>query len=115
MVDQALLKLFLNKQAESAASMRAVFAKFPNLNSSTDLSLLGLLARLKAPEAEPIAKAIFSNHPNLPPALLYYGLYLESAGRPKEAIVQFQSMLSHQPPWHHWSVSFARQELGKLL
>jgi len=115
MVDQALVKLFLGKQADSAALMRAAFAKFPELKSSTDLSLLGLLARLKMPEAEPIARAIFRGHPNLPPALFYYGLYLEGAGRPKEAIVQFQSILSHQPPWHHWSVSLARQELGKLL
>lgn len=114
MVDQALVKLFLGKPAESATLMRAAFAKFPYLKSSTDLSLLGLLARLKMPEAEPIAKAVFHDHPNLPPARFYYGLYLESAGRPKEAIVQFQSILSHQPPWHHWSVSFARQEAGKL-
>jgi CubicO group peptidase (beta-lactamase class C family) len=113
-VDQALVKLFLGKQSESAALMRAAFAKFPELKSSTDLSLLGLLARLKMPEAEPTAKAILRDHPNLPPALFYYGLYLESARRPKEAIVQFQGILSHQPPWHHWSLSIARQEIGKL-
>jgi hypothetical protein len=36
------------------------------------------------------------------------------SGRPKEAIAQFQSILSHQPPRHHWSVSIARQQLGIL-
>jgi CubicO group peptidase (beta-lactamase class C family) len=114
MVDHALVKLFLSQQAESAALIRTALAKFPDLKSSTDLSLLGLLARLKMPETEPIAKTVFRDHPNIPPALFYYGLYLESAGRPKEAIVQFHNILSHQPPWHHWSVAIARQELGKL-
>jgi CubicO group peptidase (beta-lactamase class C family) len=114
MVDRALVQLFLGKKNESAALARAVVAKFPDLKSSTDLPLLGLLARLNMPEAESVAKAIFRDHPNSPPALFYYGLYLESAGRPKEAIVQFQSILNHQPAWHHWYVSIARQELVKL-
>jgi CubicO group peptidase (beta-lactamase class C family) len=114
LVDQALVKLYLGTKDESATLARAALAKFPDLKASTDLSLLGLLARLGMPEAESVAKGIFRDHPNLPPALFYYGLYLESAVRPKEAITQFQTIVSHQPPWHHWSVSFARQEVGKL-
>ncbi len=94
MVDQALVKLLQSKQSESAALMHAAFAKFPDLKSSADLSLLGLLARLHPPETEPVAAVILREHPNLPPALFYYGLYLESSGRPKEAVAQFQNILS---------------------
>jgi len=114
LVDQALVKLFYGREKESRSDIQLALQTYPELVASRDLTLLGLLARLHLSQAEAAATAIFREHPNLPPALFYYGLYLEGAGRKKEAIEQFQRILTHQPPWHHWSVGASKEEITKL-
>ena len=112
--NRALIAFFLGKREESAGIIKEALAKFPAMESSDDLTLLGLLAQLQLPETESCATAVLRQHPDLPPAWYYYGLYLLKARRYREATAAFQRITEHQPPWHHWSVDAARKELTQL-
>lgn len=112
--NRALLAFFLGKRDESASIIREALAKFPEMETSDDLTLLGLLAQLQMPETEPCATAVLRQHPSLPPAWYYYGLYLLKGKRYREATASFQKITEHHPPWHHWSVDAARKELTQL-
>ena len=112
--NQALIAFFFSRRAESVSIIKQALAKFPEVESSDDLTLLGLLAQLHLPETEACATAVLREHPSLPPAWYYYGLYLLNARRYREATASFRRITEHQPPWHHWSVSAAKEELKQL-
>jgi len=112
--NRALIALHFGKRDESVAFIKEALANFPEMESADDLTLLGLLAQLHLPETESCATAVLREHPSLPPAWYYYGLYLLNARRYREATASFQRITDHQPPWHHWSVSSAKEELKKL-
>jgi tetratricopeptide (TPR) repeat protein len=114
MIDRALLSLYLGRRDESAATVRAALEKFPEMESSGELTLLGLFARLGLPQSEGCATRLLKEHPYSPPGWFYYGTFLENAGRFREAAAAFEHITNHQPPWHHWSVAPAREELKKL-
>jgi tetratricopeptide (TPR) repeat protein len=112
--NRALIAFYLDRRDESKTSIKEALAKSPEMKSSDDLTLLGLLAQLHLPETESCATAVLHEHPSLPPAWYYYGLYLLSARRYREATLSFQRITEHQPPWHHWSVQSAQEELKQL-
>jgi tetratricopeptide (TPR) repeat protein len=110
----ALIAFYLGRRDESTTIIKDALAKFPKMESSDDLTLLGLLAQLHLPETEPCATAVLREHPSLPPAWYYYGLYLLKARRYREATASFKKITEHEPPWHNWSVSSAKEELKQL-
>jgi len=112
--NRALIAFYLGRREESVTIIKEALAKFPEMGSSDDLTLLGLLAQLNLPETEPCATAVLRQHPSLPPAWYYYGLYLLKARRYREATASFKKITDHEPPWHNWSVSSAREELKQL-
>ena len=112
--NRALLAFYLGRREESAAIIKEALGKFPEMESSNDLTLLGLLAQLDLPETEPCATAVLREHPSLPPAWYYYGLYLLNARRYREATASFRKITDHEPPWHNWSVAAAKEELKQL-
>ena len=113
--NRALIAFYFGRRDESATIIKEAIAKFPGMESSDDLTLLGLLAQLQLPETEPCATAVLREHPSLPPAWYYYGLYLLKARRYREATASFKKITDHEPPWHNWSVTSAREELKQLL
>jgi tetratricopeptide (TPR) repeat protein len=112
--NRALVAFYLGRRDEAATIIKAALAKFPEMESSDDLTLLGLLAQLHMKETEPCATAVLREHPSLPPAWFYYGLYLLNARRYREATASFKKITDHEPPWHNWSVSSAQEELKQL-
>jgi tetratricopeptide (TPR) repeat protein len=112
--NRALIAFYLGRRDESATIIKEALAKFPEMESSDDLTLLGLLAQLQLRETEPCATAVLREHPSLPPAWYYYGLYLLKARRYREATASFKKITDHEPPWHNWSVSSAQEELKQL-
>jgi Beta-lactamase len=112
--NRALIAFYLGRRDESAAIIKETLAKFPAMESSDDLTLLGLLAQLHLPETEPSATTVLRAHPSLPPAWYYYGLYLLKARRYREATASFKKITDHEPPWHNWSVASAQEELKQL-
>ena len=112
--NRALIAFYFGRRDESAAIVKQALAKFPTMESSDDLTLLGLLAHLNLPETESCATAVLREHPSLPPAWYYYGLYLLRARRYREATASFKTITDHQPPWRHWSVEAAEKELTQL-
>jgi CubicO group peptidase (beta-lactamase class C family) len=112
--NRALIAFYFDRRDESTALIKEALAKFPEMESSDDLTLLGLLAQLHLPATEPVATAVLREHPSLPPAWFYYGLYLLKARRYREATASFKKITDHEPPWHHWSVASAREELKQL-
>jgi tetratricopeptide (TPR) repeat protein len=112
--NRAMIAFYLGRRDESATIIKEAIAKFPEMESSDDLTLLGLLAQLQLPETEPCATAVLREHPSLPPAWYYYGLYLLKARRYREATASFKKITDHEPPWHNWSVSSAKEELKQL-
>ena len=112
--NRALLASYLGRRDESATIIKEALAKFPEMESSDDLTLLGLLAQLQLPETEPCATSVLREHPSLPPAWYFYGLYLLKARRYREATASFKKITDHEPPWHHWSVTSAKEELKQL-
>ena len=112
--NRALLAFYFGRHDESATIIKEALAKFPEMESSDDLTLLGLLAQLHLPETEPCATAVLRQHPSLPPAWYYYGLYLLKARRYREATASFKNITDHEPPWHNWSVTSAQEELKQL-
>jgi hypothetical protein len=112
--NRALIAFHNGRRDESASLIKDAFTKFPEMESSDDLTLLGLLAQLHLPQTEPCATTVLLKHPSLPPAWFYYGLYLLKARRYREATASFKKITEHEPPWHNWSVSAAQEELKQL-
>jgi hypothetical protein len=114
MENRALEAFYFGKQDESAAVLRETLDKFPELESSDDLTLLRLLSELHFPATEASATVVIREHPYLPPAWFYYGMFVENAKRYREAAACYEQITEHQPPWHHWSVGEAKRELSTL-
>jgi hypothetical protein len=114
MENRALQAFYLGKQDESAAVLRETLNKFPELESSDDLTLLRLLSQLHSSATEASATVVIREHPYLPPAWFYYGMFVENEKRYREAAACFEQITEHQPPWHHWSVAEAKKELSTL-
>jgi hypothetical protein len=114
LIDRALTALYHGNRDASAALVRQALEKFPELESTPDVTLLYLLAQLGLPETEASATAVIRDHPSLPTAWFYYGQYLENSKRYREAAACFEKITMHQPPWHHWTVAAAKKELTYL-
>jgi hypothetical protein len=114
LIDGALIALYFGDRAGSATLARKALDKFPELESAPDVTLLYLFAQLGLPETEASATAVIRDHPSLPTAWFYYGQYLENSKRYREAAACFEKITMHQPPWHHWTVAAAKQELSYL-
>jgi tetratricopeptide (TPR) repeat protein len=113
-VDQALIALYRGEKEKSVALVHQALDKFPELESTPDVSLLYLFSQLGLPETEASATAVIKAHPSLPTAWFYYGQYLENSKRYREAAACFEKITMHQPPWHHWTVAAAEKELTSL-
>jgi tetratricopeptide (TPR) repeat protein len=114
MVDAALESLYSGDREGSAALVHQALDKFPELQSTPDVTLLYLFAQLRLPETEASATAVIREHPSLPTAWFYYGQFLENSKRYREAAACFEKITTHQPPWHNWTVAAAQQELSYL-
>src|ERR1700691_2518223 len=114
LIDRALTALYHGNRDASAALVRQALEKFPELESTPDVTLLYLLAQLGLPETEASATAVIRDHPSLPTAWFYYGQYLENSKRYREAAACFEEITMHQPPWHNWTVAAAKRELTYL-
>jgi tetratricopeptide (TPR) repeat protein len=114
LIAHAFAALYLGKRDASAALVRQALDKFPELESTPDVTLLYLFAQLGLPETEASATAVIKEHPSLPTAWFYYGQFLENNKRYREAAACFEKITMHQPPWHHWTEAAARQELTHL-
>ncbi len=88
--------------------------KFPELETTPDVSLLHLFSRLDLPETEGSATAVIKAHPSLPTAWFYYAQYVESKKRYREAAACYEKITLHSPPWHSWTVAAASKELTYL-
>ena len=114
LIDAALESLSAGNRAGSAALVHQALDKFPELESTPDVTLLYLFAQLHLPETEASATAVIQAHPSLPTAWFYYGEYLEKSKRYREAAACFEKITMHQPPWHNWTLAAARKELTYL-
>ncbi len=114
LIDRALIALYFGNRDASVALVRRALDKFPELESTPDVTLLYLFAQLRLPETEASATAVIRVHPSLPTAWFYYGQYLENGKRYREAAACFEKITMHQPPWHHWTVAAAKKELTYL-
>jgi hypothetical protein len=114
LIDRAFTALYHGNRDASTALVRQALDKFPELESTPDVTLLYLFAQLGLPETEASATAVIRDHPSLPTAWFYYGQYLENRKRYREAAACFEQITMHQPPWHHWTVAAAKKELPNL-
>jgi hypothetical protein len=114
LIDRALIALYFGDRDSSAALVRQALDKFPELESTPDVTLLYLFSRLGLPETDASATAVIKAHPSLPTAWFYYGQYLENSKRYREAAACFEKITEHEPPWHHWTVTAAKKELPYL-
>lgn len=114
LIDHALIALYFGNRDASVALARQALNKFPELESTPDVTLLYLFAQLGLPETQASATAVIRDHPSLPTAWFYYGQYLENGKRYREAAACFEKITMHQPPWHDWTVAAAKKELTYL-
>jgi hypothetical protein len=114
LVDAALESLHNGDREESAVLAREALNLYPELESTPDVTVLYLFAQLGLPETEASATAVIKAHPSLPTAWFYYGQFLENSKRYREAAACFEKITMHQPPWNHWTVAAAKQELMHL-
>ncbi len=114
LIAHAFTALYLGERDASMTLAGQALDKFPELESTPDVTLLYLFAQLGLPEAEASATAVIKAHPSLPTAWFYYGQYLENQKRYREAAACFEQITMHQPPWHHWTVAAAEKELRSL-
>ena len=98
----------------ASGQVRKALDAYPDIANAPDVTLLYLFAQLGLPETEASATAVIREHPSLPTAWFYYGQYLENSKRYREAAACFEKITMHQPPWHHWTVAAAKQELTHL-
>ncbi len=113
-IDQSFLALSSGNRQAATARARSALDKFPELESTPDVTLLYLFAQLGLPETEASATAVIKAHPSLPTAWFYYGQYLENSKRYREAAACFEKITMHEPPWHNWTVAAAKKELTYL-
>jgi len=113
-IAHAFTALYLGDREASAALAREALNKFPELESTPDVTLLYLFSQLDFPETEASASAVIKQHPSLPTAWFYYGQYLEKNKRYREAAACFEMITMHDPPWHNWTVAAAQRELTYL-
>lgn len=113
-IDQAFLALSAGNRQAARALARFALNKFPELESTPDVTLLYLFGQLGLPETEASATAVIKAHPSLPTAWFYYGRYLENNKRYREAAACFEKITMHEPPWHNWTVAAAKKELTYL-
>lgn len=113
-IDEALNLLYMGQSEASATLAREALNRFPELESTPDVTLLYLFAQLGLPETEASATAVIKAHPSLPTAWFYYGDYLEKSKRYREAAACFEKITMHEPPWHHWTLGAAKKELTYL-
>jgi hypothetical protein len=114
LIAHAFTALYLGDRVDSAAMVHQALDQFPELESTPDVTLLYLFAQLGLPETEASATAVIREHPSLPTAWFYYGMYLENEKRYREAAACFHMIVDHQPPWHNWTVAAAKKELAGL-
>jgi tetratricopeptide (TPR) repeat protein len=114
LIAHAFTALYVGARDASTMLARQALDKFPELESTPDVSLLYLFAQLGLPETEASATAVIKANPSLPTAWFYYGQFLENNKRYREAAACFEQITMHQPPWHHWTVAAAKQELTHL-
>jgi hypothetical protein len=114
LIDRALVALYRGQKEEASALVHRDLDKFPELETTSDVSLLYLFAQLRFPETQGSATAVIRDHPSLPTAWFYYGMYLENNKRNKEAAACFEKITMHEPPWHNWTVAAARKELSYI-
>jgi tetratricopeptide (TPR) repeat protein len=113
-VDHALNALYFGDRDLGRALARQALDRYPELESTPDVTLLYLFSQLGLPETEASATAVIKAHPSLPTAWFYYGQYLENSKRYREAAACFEQITMHQPPWHNWTVAAAKKELTYL-
>jgi len=114
LIDQSLLALYRGENEKSALLAHQALDKFPELETTPDVTLLYLFSQLRLPETEASATAVIKAHPSLPTAWFYYGQFLENSKRYREAAACFEKITMHQPPWRHWTVAAAQKELTYL-
>ena len=114
LIDRALVALYAGDKDKSAALAHQALDKFPELESTPDVTLLYLFAQLGLRETEASATAVIRAHPSLPTAWFYYGQYLEKNKRYREAAACYEKITMHEPPWHNWTVAAATEELKHL-
>jgi hypothetical protein len=114
LIDSALESLYKGDREGSADLAREALDKYPELESTPDVTLLYLFAQLGLKETEASATAVIRAHPSLPTAWFYYGQFLENQKRYREAAVCFEKITTHLPPWHNWTVAAAKKELPYL-
>ncbi len=114
LIARAFTALYMENRDRSTVLVRQALDKFPELESTPDVTLLYLFARLDLPETESSATAVIKEHPSLPTAWFYYGQYLENNKRYREAAACFEKITMHEPPWHNWTVAAAAKELKYL-
>ncbi len=114
LIAHAFTALYVGDRNGSSALVREALDKFPELESTPDVTLLYLFAQLGLPETEASATAVIKDHPSLPTAWFYYGQYLENNKRYREAAACFEKITLHEPPWHNWTVAAAKKELTYL-
>jgi tetratricopeptide (TPR) repeat protein len=113
-IAQAFTALYMNDRDRSTVLVRQALDKFPEIESTPDVTLLYLFAQLGLPETEASATAVIKAHPSLPTAWFYYGQYLENNKRYREAAACFEKITMHEPPWNNWTVAAAKKELSYL-
>jgi tetratricopeptide (TPR) repeat protein len=114
LIDHALVALYRGENEKSVMLTQQALDKYPELESTPDVTLLYLFAQLGLPETEASATAVIKEHPDLPTAWFYYGQYLENSKRYREAAACFEKITMHEPPWHNWTVAAAKKELTYL-
>lgn len=97
-----------------SGQVRKALDAYPEIANAPDVTLLRIFAELGLPETEASATAVIKAHPTLPTAWFYYGQYLESKKRYREAAACFEKITMHEPPWHNWTVDAAKKELKYL-
>jgi len=113
-IAHAFTALYLGDLDTSARLAHQALDKFPELESTPDVTLLYLFSQLNFPETQASATAVIKEHPSLPTAWFYYGQYLEKNKRYREAAACFEMITTHDPPWHNWTVAAAQKELTYL-
>ncbi|MBV9768124.1 MAG: tetratricopeptide repeat protein, partial [Bryobacterales bacterium] len=92
LIDHALIALYFGQRDRSETLARQALDKFPELESTPDVTLLYLFAELRLPATEASATAVIRDHPSLPTAWFYYGQYLEASKRYREAAACFEKI-----------------------
>jgi tetratricopeptide (TPR) repeat protein len=114
LIAHAFTTLYVGDRDASVSLVHQALDKFPELESTPDVTLLYLFAQLGLPQTEASATAVIKAHPSLPTAWFYYGQYLENGKRYREAAACFEKITMHEPPWHNWTVAAAAKELKYL-